>query len=205
MQEETRPPNPLSGEPMPEVIPPPVKPVIEPPPPPPVKPKYGLQLPSKVKVTDLLAAIKTIKWKRDDTGIFMAFNPSAGVDAGLLESPAFVAVLKEISTLRGAAVVNIMINKIPPGVSAPVHRDWVKPIKGIVNPTVERWHLPILTNDKALWWDEKLGSEGAIMPVGMWSGPVEYWLHHTVKNLGSTDRIHIVVDLERFVEARYAK
>ena len=167
---------------------------------------------SKLNVTGLYEAVRKIKkWKKDDSGVLMASMPSQGVD-WLKNLPELTAAVHEIATLRGCVALNAMINIIPPGIKVPVHRDYLVPYLGNKYPILERWHLPILTNDLATWWDEHQATvdvkvaEGVTkqgveqhMPVGVWAGPVKYWIQHTVKNLGKTERIHLVVDLAKIV------
>jgi len=59
----------------------------------------------------------------------------------------------------------------------------------------ERWHLPLTTNVETIWWDELEGTFH--MRAGLWWGPVPYKVLHSVRNDGSTDRIHLVVDVLR--------
>lgn len=85
-------------------------------------------------------------------------------------------------------VVQIMVNKLEPGAALSPHRDG--------RPDNHRYHLPVLTNTDAYWWDELEGRRNMI--VGWWYGPVPYCgILHSAANPGSTDRIHLVVDFKK--------
>lgn len=82
----------------------------------------------------------------------------------------------------------IMVNNLDPGAALTQHRDGY--------PSNYRYHLPVITNNEAYWWDELEGK--LTMAAGTWYGPVPYCgILHSAGNPGSTDRLHIVVDYER--------
>lgn len=82
-------------------------------------------------------------------------------------------------------VVQILLNKLDPGALLDTHRDGY--------PQNDRYHLPIVTNRDAYWWDELEGRLS--MSVGYWYGPVPYCgILHSAGNPGPTDRLHLVVD-----------
>lgn len=139
----------------------------------------------------------SLSWTIDDSGVRMAVGPSGGLPFHLHNNPLVKQAIAEIEGLRDAKVVNIMINDIPAGTVVPVHRDFLLPINGIKLPIVERWHLPVSTNDLAVWWDETmLPGTTEKMALGVWHGPVKYWKNHNVSNHGTTPRMHLVVDLD---------
>ncbi len=145
----------------------------------------------------LLAEARGLTYKRDDSGVLMAFPPSRFPET---LPPSIAAAIGELEKSLECRVVYVQINVMPPGVVVPKHRDYLNAIRGINKPIVERFHLPILTNSQATWWDELQPDEGARhMPLGTWCGPVPYHKLHSVSNLGETDRIHLVVDTDRFV------
>lgn len=111
-------------------------------------------------------------------GILMAFRQSTYHDVPEVEE-----AVKEIESLTGLKRAFILINKIPPGIRSEVHTDTLK-------LPVQRWHLPLVTNPKAWFWQETF----LHMEIGYWYN-VKYWLPHSVGNDGPTDRIHLVVDL----------
>lgn len=82
----------------------------------------------------------------------------------------------------------VMLNRLLPYGKLDVHRDgW---------PDRLRFHLPLLTNEGAYWWDELNGH--VHMGAGKWYGPVPYCgVLHSAHNNGPTDRVHLVVDFER--------
>lgn len=143
----------------------------------------------------LLHEIQQLEFKLDGSGAEMAFPPSGGIPAKLWNFPTLLAALEEIAVAREQKLLNLMINRLKPGVDVSVHRDWIKPTQyQPVKPTVERWHLAVITNPDAVFWLEKAGDFK--IPQGFWYGPIPYWLNHTVYNKGTEDRIHLVVDLD---------
>lgn len=136
--------------------------------------------------------IATLPFWIDGSGAEMAVKPGGGIP---IDSPLVRAAIQEISAMRGLPALHVMVNKLPPGVVVPVHRDWLPPTRAQPRtPTLERWHLPIQTNDRAFWWDEDRGPLS--METGYWYGPVPYWRKHQVWNLGDEERVHLVVDLD---------
>lgn len=154
-------------------------------------------LKSEMDLSTLLIIIPTLPKIRDDSGVIMTYLQSGGIPSGLIAHAPFAKVIAEIERLRKAVAVNVMINIIPPGITVPPHQDWLTPINGKKHPIVERWHLPLATNEAAVWWDSRMPEGKTVnMPLGIWCGPVPYWKLHKVSNLGLSRRIHLVVDLD---------
>lgn len=58
-----------------------------------------------------------------------------------------------------------------------------------------RFHLPVITNPFATWWDE-LQHQWIHLRSGVWHGPIPYsGVMHQMVNLGDVARYHLVVDL----------
>ncbi len=141
------------------------------------------------------AEINKLRFTLDGSGAEMAFMPSSGISDAFKACPELMKAVDEISKARKTPPLNVMLNRLGGGVIVPAHRDWLKPTKlQPENPIVERWHLPIITNGQAVWWDVWDGSRH--LPQGIWFGPVPYWITHSVGNYGLEDRIHLVVDLD---------
>lgn len=89
----------------------------------------------------------------------------------------------------------LQVNRVLPGKDIEIHQDWLppSPLQG-QHPTLERWHLPVVTNDKCGYWDGVQGE--MIMRTGYWHGCVPYWKKHKIWNHGTEPRVHIVVDLD---------
>lgn len=104
----------------------------------------------------------------------------------------FQGVAAEIGKWVNKKPIYLMINNLPPGITVPWHNDPM-PEK------VERWHLPLTTNDKCLFEVQSVIQEcphkSYHMTLGKWWGPIRYWTKHRVSNGGTTERYHIVVDL----------
>lgn len=132
--------------------------------------------------TDLVAATNFAKdYIRDDSGVLMAYEPATIVPDSLK------VYADEISKIRNKAPLYVMLNKVAPNILAPVHTDTL-PVK------VERWHLPLITNTRAYWWDEDNGF--VHMEPGYWHGPVPIHRDHTIFNMGRESRVHLIIDLE---------
>lgn len=131
---------------------------------------------------------------RDDSGAYMAIRPCHGVPDWLSKCFWIMEALREIANLRKQEVLHVMINKLPPNVIVPNHTDTLTPTRQGERPRVERWHLPITSNEGCFFWDDNFGFTR--MLLGSWWGPVPYWLEHAVENTGQTERVHIVVDLD---------
>ncbi len=150
---------------------------------------------SKQNLADLVAATKMLQYFADEGRIDMAVTQSGGLPRDIMDVSVFRHAVEEIAALRGLTPVNIMINKLSPGELVPRHRDWIRPTPMQRHaPRVERWHLAIQTNENCFWWDEDGGRQH--MPLGVWVGPVPYWLKHNAINEGDEVRIHILVDLD---------
>src|SRR5262245_37659900 len=131
----------------------------------------------------LLKEILTLDFWIDGSKAEMAHPPNKPI--GILTSAIWDAV-QEIGRLCNQQPIYMMINNLPPDVIVPKHRDWT-------SKEVERYHLPVITNERCWWWDETNGT--LLMEAGHWYGPMPYNIIHQVGNLGKTDRIHLVVDL----------
>lgn len=82
-------------------------------------------------------------------------------------------------------VKQVIVNNLEAGAELSAHRDGL--------PQYDRYHLPIMTNSDAYWWDEIDGS--LRMAIGNWYGPVPYCgILHAAGNPGLSDRLHIVAD-----------
>ena len=130
---------------------------------------------------DMSAA--SLLFKRDASGIDMA--ALQGEIPKWLSSHSISAAVREIEQLTGRVAKGVMVNRLDPGISVPIHTD---PDTGWL-----RYHLPLFTNPHAMWWDE---DEGLLhMESGWWWGPVPYTKRHHVVNNGNTARYHLVVDV----------
>lgn len=103
--------------------------------------------------------------------------------------PLITEAVEELQDKEGlSSVVQVMVNNLAPGASLSPHRDGL--------PDNLRYHLPILTNTEAYWWDE-LESRRHML-AGWWYGPVPYCgILHSAGNPGTSDRLHLVVDFKR--------
>jgi hypothetical protein len=145
-------------------------------------------LPSEQDLDALAQEIEKITFHRDGAGIDMAHPLDTGFPAWLTKAPLIRAAIAEIEGLVGGRASHIMLNRLRAG--------------DVVNPHVdamdlgERWHLPIRTNPQSIWWDETDEVDRYMQP-GFWWGPVPYKRLHAVWNHGDSDRIHLVVDVQR--------
>lgn len=116
----------------------------------------------------------------------------------LLKYPEIKTAVEEIASLRKLDAVYVMVNKMPPHQTIPVHQDWLEPtpLQPFKGPLIERWHLPLITNPWVLFYDSKEHPVGFHMPQGIWCGPVPYWNKHYVENFGTETRVHLIVDLD---------
>lgn len=159
---------------------------------------------SNLSPKDLLADVKRLSYFRDDTGVQMARRQSTMIPADTKMSfPYIAAAIDEIAGLLGKTAYHYMVNKLPPSCSVPIHTDSLKRNIDAGKIVLERWHLPIVTNPLALYWDSTLNVRGdgsyigIHMRLGYWHGPIPYYKDHTIWNDHPTDeRIHLVVDLE---------
>lgn len=145
---------------------------------------------SKLNLIELLEYALELPYKKDDTGVLMALGQSAG-----LPLAKFIIAIVEIEDHTGLKAVHMMVNVIPPGVSVGEHIDTLKPSQKLGSqPKMQRWHLPLKTNPDCGFWEE--GGTTVNMPYGQWYGPILYWKKHKVWNHGTTDRVHLIIDLE---------
>jgi hypothetical protein len=127
----------------------------------------------------LLDEVRNLSFSKDSSGIEMA-SLQGKVPTWLKKSPAIQMAAAEIGKAKA-----VMVNRLPAHTVVPMHTD----AEG-----GERYHLPVLTNEGALWMDVDNGY--VHMLEGFWWGPVPYTIPHQVVNRGGTERIHIIVDCE---------
>lgn len=122
----------------------------------------------------------------------------------LIRFPALAAEIGQLMKFRRAdGIEQVMVNRLDPGGNLAIHRDG-RPYE----PPPERWHLPVITNRRVLYWQEGDGMDAEIdgngspvfgnrvhMAGGSWWGPIEYWRLHRMANDGESSRLHLVVDL----------
>jgi hypothetical protein len=159
----------------------------------------NIQLESFVRPDLLFEDVQRLAFWIDGSGAEMAVVPNGGLPNEVLALPTVRRAIHEIEAYRALSVLHVMVNKLKPGVTVPVHRDFLLPtrLQPWKRPTLERWHLPVATNGGCFFWDEDNGSKH--MPLGFWTGPVPYWLRHSVRNEGFTERVHLVVDLDTHI------
>jgi aspartyl/asparaginyl beta-hydroxylase len=145
-------------------------------------------MPSAQDPEVLLAEMRKLTFYRDGAGIDMAHNSDSGFPLWYQSAPAIQAAVAEIEGLVGGTATHIMLNRLRPGDSVLPHVDQMD--------TGERWHLPVVTNRGAIWWDE-IEQIDLNMQAGFWWGPVPYKRSHAVRNDGESERIHLVVDVRR--------
>lgn len=143
---------------------------------------------SSLDLAALLEESAAQDFRRDGAGIDMAHNSDNGFPAWLAKAPEIQKAIAEIEALVGGKANHIMLNRLKPHDNVLPHKD--------VMDVGERWHLPLVTNPKAKWWDE-MDDKDVHMEVGYWYGPVPYKVSHSVWNDGETERIHLVVDVYR--------
>ncbi len=121
----------------------------------------------------------------DGSGVKMAYAQGSISEP---DHPILGPYIREIEGLTGQKSISMMLNIAEYGVIVPIHTDTLE------HPG-DRYHLPLMTNENALWWGE---DDGYVhMDKGIWYGPVQYWKDHTIMNLGREVRVHLVIDLER--------
>lgn len=138
---------------------------------------------TKLDLAKLVAEANDMTFWLDGSGAYMGMKPSAGVP---ILPPELSLAVQEIAKAEDSTPLHVMLNRVPPGIDVPKHTDTVHGLP-------KRWHLPIQTNPGCFFWDEINGERH--FPLGEWCGPVPYSSLHTVWNHGTTERIHLVVDL----------
>ncbi len=116
------------------------------------------------------------------------FNSLEVVNLFLCEVPKFQHLLNDVSRQVGGRMARAMIIKLKAGGKIHPHID-----QGIYAESTERYHVPLITNDRA-WL--KVGGVKSHTPVG----EIVYFNKHVLHegaNEGSADRIHLVVDFFR--------
>lgn len=141
-------------------------------------------LPCSVDLDALAACVSGLQYTQDSTGIEMSHPQAKGKPGWLGRFPILQDAVADLEAQTRAAKA-VMVNRLGPGVRVPLHKD----AEG-----GERWHLPIVTNPRAYWWDAR--DADVHMEAGKWWGPVPWEVNHSVSNLGDTPRIHLIVDLE---------
>lgn len=136
--------------------------------------------PCSVPLGALKDDVMRLEYHQDASGIDMAALQGS-MPKWLKDSPAIRMALNDVPDAQ-----SVMVNRLKAGVEVPVHTDAENGV---------RWHLPIVTNPGAMWWDEISGQTH--MEAGFWWGPVPYTIPHKVLNRGATDRIHLVVDIAK--------
>lgn len=148
---------------------------------------------TKLDLTLLFKEVICLPFKKEGDYIEMAASQS---HINLIVFPQIAAAVKEIESFRKLTAVYVMVNKLPPGAVVPYHQDWLVPTpKQPKEPTIERWHLPLMTNLQALFC-LKTEKNCAHLALGYWTGPIPYWKHHNVTNGGRDTRVHLIVDLD---------
>lgn len=100
------------------------------------------------------------------------------------------AAVDQLMRARGADRVHqLLVNRLEGGRELEIHRDG-RPFE----PPPERWHLPVWTNPLVEYWEEGFSDPVHLSP-GSWWGPISYWNLHSMRNLGGTSRVHLIVDL----------
>jgi hypothetical protein len=154
------------------------------------------QYKSSMNLLKILEEAKLLDYHQDEGYVLMGNSQGQGIPEGFRKLPEIWAAIAEIGQLRGLKPIHVMVNFLKPGAPVPKHRDFLlpTPLQPAEKPCIERWHLAVVTNPGCFWWDSRNGE--VHMPQGMWSGPVPYWLLHTVFNRGIEDRLHVAVDLD---------
>lgn len=122
-------------------------------------------------------------WIKDGSGVLMSNGQS--VFSPDMFHLARLAV-EEIEDSTGLKAKYLLAVRLPAGVVVPVHTDT------LVQNSVARWHLPLITNKDAWFWEEDIGFRH--LPAGAWA-EVNYHKRHTIGNFGRTERVHLIVDL----------
>lgn len=102
------------------------------------------------------------------------------------EFPKIEQVVNLFANQRDLQIHQVMVNELAPHSALELHRDG--------KPEMQRWHLPVFTNELVQWYDEIDGWQH--MKLNHWYGPVNYCEKlHSMTNDGETRRIHLIVDL----------
>lgn len=139
--------------------------------------------PSKLDPKYIYSLTKNLKYRIDSTGVLMAWAQGGGL------IPGFESFAAEIAQACNRKALHQMINILPPGCNVSEHKDPLIP----PNVYLERWHLPIKTNLMSFLSEN---NRSYWLETGFWHGPLNYWESHSVRNNGSTERVHLIVDLD---------
>lgn len=127
-----------------------------------------------------------------NTRLFLRHPRTGHAQIDLLDAfPHVKWAIEDLRQMTGHRTLNqVMVNQLEPGGKLSAHRDGP--------PDDARYHLPVVTNDRAMWWDEYNAT--LHMEDGYWHGPVPYCgVLHAVVNNGDRARLHLVVDFEKRV------
>lgn len=123
-------------------------------------------------------------WIPDGSGVFMGNTQSGGLPISFKNLCA--AAIEEIQFITGLPAKHIMVNRLPAGIIVPIHTDTV-----LGRP--DRYHLPLVTDIRhCQFWDELRGFQ--TFQAGYWYR-VDYSIKHTIMNLGTEERVHLIVDV----------
>jgi hypothetical protein len=122
-----------------------------------------------------------------EAGPLKAGRPPTIERNDLIDYPATATAIGRLMLDRGGTLFQVLVNRLDGGDLAK-HRDGIP-----CEPIPERWHLPVVTNPEVEYWDEDSGSSH--FPATGWSGPIPYWLLHSMRNGGTEPRVHLIVDL----------
>lgn len=100
-------------------------------------------------------------------------------------------IVKELETKFQGVAGLVLYVRLPAGTVIEKHRD-----NGYYLGAIHRLHIPIITNDSVEFNLENM--PGSAVSINMKTGvlyEINNQHYHGVKNLGSTDRIHLIIDI----------
>lgn len=130
----------------------------------------------------LVAEVERMVLYRDMAGPMMAVFEERTLARLERESPALWGQIKAKAAGLGMSPIKVIFSSITPGQVVAPHTDG--------GPHYQRFHLPITA--PVHWWDEEGGDQ--VFPVDEWSGPVPFWVKHSVSNPTDVTRITVIVD-----------
>lgn len=95
-------------------------------------------------------------------------------------------IVEELEHIYNGTAAGVVYSRIPAGKGVDAHID-----KGYHPENSHRLHIPIITNNEVMFTIE---DKSINMTVGS-CYEVDNLLTHSVKNLGVTDRIHLIIDI----------
>lgn len=140
-----------------------------------------------MNLNKIVNEINQVDFWKDGSGADMCIRPCE-LPKWLAKMSETMKAIQELEGETGKKAKYVMINRLGPKICIPIHTDVL-----LDNEKLDRYHLPVETNRYCRWWDEEGG--WIHFPLGVWWGPVKYWIRHSVENLGDRLRTHIVVDL----------